>query len=179
MAPGRTSALVEMVDLMPTLLELAQIKIHDASELEGVSLVPLLGLHSRSGGNSSSQRASNAADQNVAHKEWGSDWKNATFTQYPRCCGPHGTHLPCSASNPFNDGNQCTQTNASQFYAMVRNCITVNERINILSVVEGEWQRVVERLRAKHRGTVFAHAAGVTQGGCDGTVLSLRRSGIK
>eukprot|EP01043_Picozoa_sp_COSAG02_P009013 COSAG02_NODE_299_length_25349_cov_53.762020_15_plen_150_part_00 len=142
MTPSRTSALVEMVDLMPTLLELAQIHIHDASELEGVSLVPLLGLDSRSGGSNVHRRA----EQQVADKERDHVWKNATFTQYPRCCGPHGTHLPCSASNTFNDGNQCTQTNASQFYAMVRIHILVKCRINQYRIrYRSEWQCVVEQ----------------------------------
>ena len=132
-----------MTDLMPTLLELAQIHIHDASELEGVSLVPLLGLGSRSRG-SNIQGASNGAEQQVENNERNRVWKNATFTQYPRCCGPHGTHLPCSAANTFNDGNQCTQTNASQFYAMVRIRILIKCKLKISSVVESEWQHVVE-----------------------------------
>ena len=71
-AGQRTQALVEMVDLMPTLLQLTGLTIHDAAELEGISLVPLLQLSSAPG------QARQALDA-AAH------WKNATFTCYPRC----------------------------------------------------------------------------------------------
>ena len=60
-----SSALVEIVDLMPTTLDMFNItdKVHDASALEGDSFLPLL--------------------HNPAMPA--ADWKNATFTQYPRC----------------------------------------------------------------------------------------------
>lgn len=63
--PGRTNgvhtnALVEAVDIYPTLLELANITVPDAGALEGASFAPLI------------------SDPNRR-------WKTATFTQYPRC----------------------------------------------------------------------------------------------
>ena len=103
---GRTASLVEMVDLMPTLLELAGIRIRDHTELEGTSLVPLL------------KQLTTTPPAAAAAAVW---TKNATFTQYPRCCGAKNTashNLPCSATNPFDTSNQCTSTDSRIFYAM-------------------------------------------------------------
>ena len=80
-AGQRTSALVEMVDLMPTLLDLSGVAIWDVAQLEGVSRVPLLQL------------------QPLAEEPGGpAHWKNATFTVYPRCCGAHGWSSGCNAA---------------------------------------------------------------------------------
>ena len=115
-----------------TLLELAKITIEDAAELEGVSFVPLL------------SRPSLA-------------WKNATFTEYPRCCGPHGTHLPCSEANPFDDSNQCTQTNSSMFFAMGRSIRSRDWRYTRWMrwdglLLEPVWESVVAEELYDHRG---------------------------
>ena len=84
-------------------------------------------------------------------------WKNATFTEYPRCCGPHGTHLPCSEANPFDDSNQCTQTNSSMFFAMGRSIRSRDWRYTRWmrwdgSLLEPVWESVVAEELYDHRG---------------------------
>ena len=147
-AGQRTQALVEMVDLMPTLLELTGLTIRDAAELEGVSLVPLLQL-SRAPGQA--RRALDAA----AH------WKNATFTCYPRCCGPHGWHGGCNATNAFDTSNQCTTTASSDFFAMGYSIRSVDWRYTRWMVWDGAslsplWDNVVGEELYDHRGDVAA-----------------------
>jgi|EP01047_Picozoa_sp_COSAG01_P005202 hypothetical protein len=93
---------------MPTLLELCGLVIRDAAELEGVSLVPLLQLPPTPHSSRRQQLPPATAET----------WKNATFTVYPRCCGPHGWHGGCNATNAFDTSNQCTQTPSDLFYAM-------------------------------------------------------------
>jgi len=96
----RSSALVELVDLMPTTLDLMGIKdrIHDFDKLEGSSFLPLL-----------------QSDIAAEH------WKNATFTQYPRC---NGTRTARKAANgnllpwDYPTNNPCTGVNSDDFEAM-------------------------------------------------------------
>ena len=61
--PGRTTALVEFVDICPTLCELCRLPLDDG--LEGSSFVPLIA-------------------------EPGRPWKQAAFSQYPRVIPGHG-----------------------------------------------------------------------------------------
>ena len=86
-----TDALVEIVDLFPTAIDLLNItqRVHDASELEGTSFLPLL------------------------HKPGETQWKNATFTQYPRCKGKGGEEPWLYPSD-----NACTAVASSSFDAM-------------------------------------------------------------
>ena len=88
----RTSAFVELVDMYQTTLDLANVTVRppDAGVLEGHSFAPLL------------VNPTIPADQ----------WKNATFTQYPRCSSSAGE--PWVA--PTNDA--CTEQHASTFAAM-------------------------------------------------------------
>ena len=100
----RTSALVEAVDLMPTYLALAGIATTtwDFSQLEGTSMVPLL-----AAGNHSSVSSHGRNGSGVA-------WKNATFSQYPRC-NQSKTGAPPWVG-PSN--NACTGVVDSEFAAM-------------------------------------------------------------
>lgn len=96
-APRRTTQLVEMIDLFPTLLELTGVHIAPqpaSAPLDGRSLVPLL------------------------HDQTSNSSRNLTFTQYPRCCGPHGWTGGCDGTHVFDPSNQCTFTDSSLFYAM-------------------------------------------------------------
>jgi hypothetical protein len=71
--PGRSAALVEAVDIYPSLVELAGIAdaVHDLDELEGTSFVPLLSAPDRA-------------------------WKTAAFSVYPRCFDASGVHIDSS-----------------------------------------------------------------------------------
>ncbi len=93
-----TSALVEIVDLFPTTLDLFNItaRVPDAAQLEGFSFLPLL------------EQPATAA----------SSWKNVTFTQYPRCAGtgkgPGVGRMPWE----FPTNNPCTQVASGAFDVM-------------------------------------------------------------
>ena len=99
----RSQALVEIVDLYPTALELmglaSNASVPDFSELEGTSFVPLL-----SGG--------------AAALASGTAWKNATFTQYPRCKSDRKGHPANTEPWIAPTDNACTGVNDSQFDAM-------------------------------------------------------------
>ena len=93
---GQTSdALVEIVDLFPTTLEIFGIHdathVHDIATLEEFSFAPLLNTPST---------AANA-------------WKNATFTQYPRCLNSKGFE-PWE----YPSSNACTSVASDSFRAM-------------------------------------------------------------
>jgi len=90
----RTSALVETVDLMPTTLDLMGLThlVHDFDELEGTSFLPLL------------------QQPTMDH----SNWKNATFTQYPRCKSTKTGQMPWE----YPSDSACTNVQSSQFDAM-------------------------------------------------------------
>jgi iduronate 2-sulfatase len=91
----RTSAMVEIVDLMPTALELMGIRAAtpDYDQLEGTSFLPLL------------LRPTLAP----------SLWKNATFTPYPRC---NSKRFPSLAPWVYPSDNACTGDESSTFAAM-------------------------------------------------------------
>jgi iduronate 2-sulfatase len=122
----RSRALVEAVDLMPTLLELAGVvspadtaRVWDFQQLEGVSLAPLLA--AGEGSPSSAAAAPSASFRDHAAGA-GSPvtgpvvWKNATFSQYPRCTATAkgGGLEPWEA--PSDDA--CTGTSSAKFSAM-------------------------------------------------------------
>jgi len=91
----RTLAFAEAVDLFPTLLALNNIeeKVWDLKQLEGSSLVPVLAnplLNATAGG-----------------------WKNATFSQYPRCKSKRGIMPWVGATD-----NPCTAVANTDFDAM-------------------------------------------------------------
>ena len=80
----RTSAMVEIVDLMPTAIEIMDIgaTLPDLAQLEGTSFLPLL----------------------LQPSLVPALWKNATFTQYPRCnavplVSPPHPHLILTSSS--------------------------------------------------------------------------------
>jgi arylsulfatase A-like enzyme len=102
----RSRALVEIVDLFPTALELMGIHsadyVADVAELEGTSFAPLL----TSPGTNSAQLAT------------GVGWKNATFTQYPRCKSTDNGTPPNTASWNSPTDNPCTQVESDKFEAM-------------------------------------------------------------
>jgi len=96
-----TDALVELVDLMPTTLDMMGLKemVHDFNELEGTSFFPLL------------ENPSIAATA----------WKNATFTQYPRCNGTESTGKAGGGSLlpwEYPTNNPCTGVSSEGFEAM-------------------------------------------------------------
>ena len=92
---ARSAALVEIVDLFPTTLELFGIgdaaHVHDFAQLEGTSFAPLL-------------RAPGTAV---------SAWKNATISQYPRCAGSTGAE-PWE----YPSDNACTAVAKTGFSVM-------------------------------------------------------------
>ena len=105
----RTSALVEAVDLMPTYLALAGIATTtwDFSQLEGTSMVPLLTAGNDTAVSSQEKEEKGSNGSGVA-------WKNATFSQYPRC-NQSKTGAPPWVG-PSN--NACTGVVDSEFAAM-------------------------------------------------------------
>ena len=97
----RTAALVEAVDLMPTYLDLAGIATStwDYGQLEGTSMVPLL------------QGAGATGDVALAAAP---SWKNATFSQYPRCASETAGVEPWAGATD----NACTAVARGLFDAM-------------------------------------------------------------
>merc|ERR1711871_1322402 len=108
----RVDALVELVDPMPTTLDLMGLKslVPDFDQLEGTSFLPLL------------MNPDTPAE----------NWKTAVFTQYPRCKGTKsltdkadsGTLLPWD----FPTNNPCTQVPAKNFAAMCYSIRTLRWR---------------------------------------------------
>eukprot|EP00756_Hemistasia_phaeocysticola_P024465 Hpha_TRINITY_DN1594_c0_g1::TRINITY_DN1594_c0_g1_i1::g.57146::m.57146/K01136/IDS; iduronate 2-sulfatase len=100
----RSQALVEIVDLYPTALDLMGLAhaaaVPDFAQLEGTSFAPLLTSHfaERLGG--------------------GSAWKNATFTQYPRCKSDDKGAPPQTEPWISPTDNACTGVEDSNFDAM-------------------------------------------------------------
>jgi iduronate 2-sulfatase len=98
----RTSAMVEIVDLMPTTIELFDIgpTLPDLQQLEGTSFMPLL----------------------IQPTLAPSLWKNATFTQYPRCdsSSVFTRTDPETGLAPWNypSDNACTSVEDNGFAAM-------------------------------------------------------------
>lgn len=87
----RTNSMIELVDLFPTLLQLANLQgtLPDEKQLEGKSFVPVLEDPSRVG-------------------------KNQTFTQYPRCKTKDNKEEPWKMPTD----NPCTQVDAKGFSSM-------------------------------------------------------------
>ena len=106
----RSQALVEIVDLFPTALELMGLAsaaaVPDFAQLEGTSFAPLL-LAAASGG------AAGAALLGS-----GASWKNATFTQYPRCRSDAKGAPPQTEPWVAPSDNACTAVEDSNFDAM-------------------------------------------------------------
>jgi hypothetical protein len=161
-AGQRTSALVEMVDLMPTLLELTGLTIPDAADLEGDSLVPLMQLPrapEMAPLVDSSPGSALAAEERRRALLAAASWKNATFTCYPRCCGPHGWNGGCNVTNHFDTSNQCTTTASSDFFAMGYSVRSVDWRYTRWMVWDGAslsplWDSVIGEELYDHRGDV-------------------------
>lgn len=91
---ARTTAMVEIVDLMPTTLDLLGIAhtVPDLATLEGTSFLPLL----------------------LQPTITPSLWKNATFTQYPRCTSKTNGDEPWD----YPSDNACTGVASDEFAAM-------------------------------------------------------------
>lgn len=98
----RTGAIVEMVDLMPTTLELMGVsdRVPDFKDLEGLSFLPIL------------EKPSTAETA----------WKNASFIQYPRCKGTKDLNAAVKSGNllpwDFPTNNACTGVASNDFDAM-------------------------------------------------------------
>ena len=106
---GSTTALVELVDMFPTLLDLAGLlnsaAVPDVHQLEGISLLPVLAdpeLHLRGAGGSSAGSGAAAS------------WRNASFSQYPKCMNSTMRLKPPYMGN----GDPCTGVPSNQFTHM-------------------------------------------------------------
>ena len=131
-------ALVEIVDLYPTTLDLFNINttehVHDLGELQGTSFVKLLA-------NPTTPAA---------------EWKNATFTQYPRCEGPKGqaaNNTPWS----YPSDNPCTMVASNGFYAMGYSVRSLRWRYTAWLKWDGQrltamWDEVVGEELYDHQG---------------------------
>jgi iduronate 2-sulfatase len=99
----RSKALVEIVDLYPTALELMGIgsaqRVPDLAQLEGTSFAPLL-------------------NAGASLLQSGTMWKNATFTQYPRCKSTKEGTPPNDAPWKSPTNNPCTHVKDHAFDAM-------------------------------------------------------------
>ena len=89
--PTRCSALVEAVDIFPTLLDVAGLSVPLHTHFEGDSFAPVLRSALQGGGGACAA------------------FKNATFTQYPRCG---------SSPSAIDEDNACTHVDASDFAVM-------------------------------------------------------------
>ena len=121
-----TSALVELVDVFPTLLDLAGLlnvaAIPDVRELEGISLTPVLenpSIHlpaskpgNGGGGRSSSSTISSSSSSSALPSS--SSWRNASFSQYPKCMNSTMEFKPPYMGNE----DPCTATPSNQFTHM-------------------------------------------------------------
>ena len=138
----RTSALVSIVDLMPTAIALFGIgpTVPDLAELEGTSLLPLL------------------LQPTLAP----SLWTNATFTQYPRCDSKHAMSPtdPETGEAPwlYPSDNPCTQVEHTEFRAMGYSIRTARWRYTLWLQWDGEksdkvsWDAVVGEELYDHEG---------------------------
>ena len=149
-AGRRTNALVELVDLFSTLLELTGVAIGGqpaSAPLEAVSRVGLLMPLTASSSSSSSSSSSNSARGSKQREQKGAEGSRVpttvglapyalpimtaamnpppppegaahVFTQYPRCCGPHGYTGGCNATMRVDPTNQCVHLYQCLFFAM-------------------------------------------------------------
>ena len=113
----KSKALVEIVDLFPTTLYLFNItqRVTDAPQLEGTSFMPLL----------------------LAPNTDPAAWKNATFTQYPRCAG-----VEKEEPWDFPSDNGCTSVDSTKFDAMGYSIRTDNYRYTLWVKWDGAKKKV-------------------------------------
>ena len=164
-AGGSTTALTELVDVMPTLLDLAgllnEAAVADVHELEGLSLLPVLGGEgpaAGSGRGGSGGRGGGASGGESERSERSApggpppSWRNASFSQYPRCMNSSAA----LAAEPFlGSGDPCTQMPANEFTHMGRTLRTARWRYT-------EWPRWVCRDADACQGaTDWQHVDGV------------------
>jgi iduronate 2-sulfatase len=123
--PGRTSALVEFVDIYPTLCELCDLPL-DAG-LEGTSFAPLI------------------ADPNRP-------WKQAAFSQYPRVIPGHGLGMGHSMrTDRYRFTEWTVEGTDFTAYELYDHSVDPQENVNLAG--RATQAEVVEQLKAKlHAG---------------------------